>query len=333
MRPTYHISKLCQRGLSLVELMVALLLGVVLSFGAVNLFMASKISFLQDEQSARMQEGGRFALRYTTRELAMAGFYGGILRGEFIDSNLDSGTSDCYDWLTDTEYTLEHRDNVDSAGATASSTLPGDCLASGVTIVPGTDILVIRRVNDSPAYLRDKDDLVIQAFDKYDDKADYLRVEDYNVSTTLEHLPASRMDLITASGPMAMWQYTPQLIFVTSDVTGVPALCRRGISDKGMADTTCLVEGVENLQVEFGIDSDDDYVPDRYFSDPTAAQLSFALNARIYLLVRSTNQLGGYTNDKAYTLGGENVAAKNDSYYRRVYQSSTMLKNSEALGI
>ena len=59
---------------SLVELMVALAIGVSLSFGAMTLFLYSKRSQLQDQQLARLQENGRYALRYIAHELAMAGF-------------------------------------------------------------------------------------------------------------------------------------------------------------------------------------------------------------------------------------------------------------------
>ena len=325
-----------QGGLSLVELMVAMLLGVVLSLGAVNLFLQSRMSFLQDEQSARMLEGGRYAQRYLSRELSMAGFYGGILRGDDISSNLASGSDNCYDWLADTTHSVEHRNNVvDSAGVESGTgdTLPSACLSSTDTIVPGTDVLVIRRVGDRAHFLRDET-ATVTGSSTFDSDTAYLRLEDYNVSTTLE---TGNNVGTGGSKPLAVWEYRPQLLFVrdwsVTDGDGVPALCRKEMSSAGMGPTNCLVEGVENLQVEFGIDTDDDYIPDRYLASPTDAQLSFAMGARIYILMRSTDELAGYTNDKAYTLGSQTVSAQNDGLYRRVYQTSILLRNSEALGI
>ncbi|WP_162846116.1 PilW family protein [Seongchinamella sediminis] len=323
-----------QFGLSLVELMVALLLGVVLSFGAVNLFMQSKFSFLQDEQTARMQEGGRYAQRYIARELGMAGFYGGVLRGADINSNLVSGANNCYDWLADTSRFVEHRNNVDSVGTTATAqTLPSACLSATDSLVPNTDVLLVRRVTDDTQYLRDETATVTGSA-TFDAARVYLRLEDYNVSTTLE----TGNNVGTAgSMPLSVWPYRAQLLFVRDwSVTvgdGVPALCRKEMSGGVMGPTTCLVEGVENLQVEFGIDTDDDYIPDQYLDAPNQAQLSLAMSARIFILMRSTNALAGYTNDKAYNLGSTPVAAQNDGLYRRVYQTSTLLRNSEALGI
>ena len=101
-----------------------------------------------------------------------------------------------------------------------------------------------------------------------------------------------------------------------------------------MDSTECLVEGIENLQVEFGVDSNNppDYIPEFFTATPTATQLETAVAARIYLLSRSINELPGYTNDKTYVLGETTVAAADDGHYRRVLQTTVMLRNSEAFG-
>jgi type IV pilus assembly protein PilW len=335
----FHFHK--ESGLSLIELMIALLIGVVLSFGAVNLFMHSKLSFLQDEQSARMQEGGRYAQRYLSREIAMSGFYGGVLRGGDIISNLDSGTDNCYDWLADTASSLEHFDNITAAGVGgAGNTLPSDCLDAGAndTLVPDTDLLVIRRVKDDTTFRRDQDCIDNSSClspPTFPSTKAYLRLEDYNVQVTLE---AGDPGLTSpTSTPLDVWEYSPQILFIrdwsVAVGDGVPALCRKRIENGAMGATACMVEGVENLQVVFGIDGDDDYVPDIFESTPSEADVSLALVARFHILARTVNALAGYTNDKAYALGSEAVVAANDGFYRRVYQTTVVLRNSEALGI
>jgi len=55
--PTEHL----QKGFSIVELMIAMLLSLLLLSGTVSLFEQSKRNYLQDEQVARMQENGRYA--------------------------------------------------------------------------------------------------------------------------------------------------------------------------------------------------------------------------------------------------------------------------------
>ena len=56
--------------------MVSMLLGVILSAGFVSTYLGAKRNAFYDEQMARMQESGRYAMRLLSRELAMVGFYG-----------------------------------------------------------------------------------------------------------------------------------------------------------------------------------------------------------------------------------------------------------------
>ena len=170
----------------------------------------------------------------------------------------------------------------------------------------------------------------------------YLRVKDYGVSSTL--VKGSQLTVIdkTAGSRVDAWQYQPQLLFVRSYSIaagdGIPTLCRKFLTTSATAialdSTECLVEGIENLQVEFGLDTNNpfDFVPDYYETEPTAAELETAVTARIYVLSRSINEVAGYTNDKSYNLGSITVAAANDGYYRRVLQTTVMLRNSEAFG-
>jgi len=64
------------RGLSLIELMVALALGAFLILGLVQLFSASRSAFLASEGLSRVQETGRTAVEWLQRDLRMAGHMG-----------------------------------------------------------------------------------------------------------------------------------------------------------------------------------------------------------------------------------------------------------------
>lgn len=65
-----------QRGLSLVELLVALVMGMVVLVGLSSVYVAVKQSYRFQETSGRMVEDGGFALDIMARELRMAGFAG-----------------------------------------------------------------------------------------------------------------------------------------------------------------------------------------------------------------------------------------------------------------
>jgi len=71
-----------QLGLSLVELMVALLLGLVLMTGIIQVFLASRQTYNTNEAMARMQENGRFALEFISRSARLAGYAEPIFTGD-----------------------------------------------------------------------------------------------------------------------------------------------------------------------------------------------------------------------------------------------------------
>lgn len=65
-----------QAGLSLVELMIAIALGLVLMAGVVQVFLSSKNVFNTQQAMSRIQETGRLAIDFMARDIRMAAYYG-----------------------------------------------------------------------------------------------------------------------------------------------------------------------------------------------------------------------------------------------------------------
>ncbi|QFT53483.1 PilW family protein [Microbulbifer sp. THAF38] len=65
-----------QRGISLVELMVSITVGLVLMAGVVQLFLSSKVTFSTQSAITRVQETGRLAIDFIADDLRMAGYMG-----------------------------------------------------------------------------------------------------------------------------------------------------------------------------------------------------------------------------------------------------------------
>jgi Tfp pilus assembly protein PilW len=314
--------------------MIAVVIGSVIMLGAATLFLQSKISYVQDEELARLQEGGRYAMRYLTRELSMSGFYGGVLRGSDIAfGSIDPNSPNCYSYMFRVEEKLEYISDAASADFSSIRMPEGsvsdtnNCLDAS-ELQPGADILVLRRVKDSATVVQGEANGA-----SIGSNTVYLELEDYNVSilfTTATQPVATDIDL---------WEYAPQIVYVRNYAItagdGIPTLCRRGISptSAAMADAQCMVQGVEDMHIEFGLDTDDDYVVDTYSTDPSDLDLPTALSAKVYLLLRSPNEVTGYTNNKRFLLGSKPVPAVDDGYFRRVIQSTVILRNSDALGI
>ncbi len=127
----------------------------------------------------------------------------------------------------------------------------------------------------------------------------------------------------------------------TVDGNIVPVLCRiqleTGDDGRSAGDaltlnpaTDCMAEGIEQMHLEFGYDSDEDLTANQYISDITATQSELVVSIRIYLLVRSATADWSYTNSKTYNMGSMTMGPFNDNYYRRVYSTTVMLRNPTA---
>jgi type IV pilus assembly protein PilW len=314
-----------QLGLSLIELMIAMVLGVLITFAATNLFLQSKISYLEDEEYGRLQENGRYALRLISRELSMAGFLGGVFRSSNITTAI-AGSDNCTDYLLNAGVPFEHHNDVTDNGFGA----PNALLIASACLTPGehqvdTDMLVLRRTVDTAHVV----DGTLETGLSIEPTGIYLRKQEYNVSLTL--VQGSQANY---SGQLVdIWQYEPEVLFIRnwSRQPGdeVPVLCRKRIRMLSTDTEECLAEGIENMQFEYGIDTDGDFRADRFDPAPSSIDMEGAVAVRIYLLVRSVGPVTGYTNDRTYTLGSTSIPAENDGFYRRVFQTTVLLRNSE----
>ena len=137
-----------------------------------------------------------------------------------------------------------------------------------------------------------------------------------------------------ASGfaPDSYWRAITKVFFIReySDSAnrqdGIPTLCMETISGNAMV-ARCMVEGIEDMQYEFGLDTNEDGVPDRYSNAPTAEELANAVTARVYLLVRSIRPISGWVDEQSYSLGRKVVAARRDGHMRRVFSATVLLRN------
>jgi len=327
-----------QSGLSLIELMISLALAALFLMGIVVLFQQSKSSALQDEQIARMQENGRYALRVLSRELAMMNYFGGMIdidTGEPLqfESKLDNEDGCNANWLLEIDTPLEFSDkdddtdNVDEPDYT--------CIDEDDDVVDGTDVVAIKRVGDYAAREYDADGDATGALTA--DTAYFYTNGAIGALYTADGANDVCDECTTVNVPefsSNIRQYEPQIFYIrpnSSGDDGIPSLVRETLVGDDM-QAQVLVEGVEDLQIEWGVDGNDlDLAPDYYTGDPDGAELGNAVSARIFLLVRSIDRVTGYVNDKSYNLGSKAVAAKNDAFYRRVYSTTVQLRNSEKL--
>ncbi|SQF95346.1 type IV pilus assembly protein PilW [Paucimonas lemoignei] len=75
------------KGFGLIEIMVALVLGLVISMGVIQIFVASRGTYTTQNTSARMQEDARFVLSKMMQEIRMTGMFGCLSVDNLVPAN------------------------------------------------------------------------------------------------------------------------------------------------------------------------------------------------------------------------------------------------------
>lgn len=152
-----------QRGVTLVELMVALLLGLVLTGGFIQVFMSNRVTYQFNEGLSRLQENGRFAIDTLNFRTRMAGYYGCLSEIAIFNNLNDAGTlpfnfaeglagfeadgSDVGETVVAGSSNPANSTNEDDWTPSLPSELDG-------RVTPGSDVLVIRNISAASHALR-----------------------------------------------------------------------------------------------------------------------------------------------------------------------------------
>lgn len=139
-------------GLSLVELMIALALGLFLLVGVLQIFVGSKQTYNAVEQISRMQENARYAMHVISRAGRNAGYNGCSTGLGPLTNTLNNATSVAYDFSTGVngfeagnsgpgDSITISSENPAASGTWSPATPPDNITAIAI---PGSDILVMR---------------------------------------------------------------------------------------------------------------------------------------------------------------------------------------------
>lgn len=312
-------------GFSLIELMIAMLIGLLIVLGVTTLFLESKQNYRHGEMLARMQEDARFVIDEMVDDIALAGFWSDLFDPSaiFVDNEIGLA-SDCGDgstaWMYRTvEAMLAFDDNTASAGIDSQF----ECV-NGSVLMPLTDALMVKHVE--PASMEQKGEALAAG-------QVYL-LSNGAIGLLYENKPFTPD--IAVPAPRENWRYAPRLYFVRNFFSApgdnIPTLCRFQLAYEGGSPAMkeeCLAPGVESLQVEFGIDSDFDGIANRYVSGPSATLVADnrIATVRLHLLMRSLLPDPSYVDRKTYRLGNRPAYLPGDHHHRRSYTTTIMLRN------
>ncbi len=320
-----------QSGFTLVEIMVAMLLSLILGVAIVTVFVNNSHSFSQDDNVMRMQDDARFALQQIAFDLSMAGHYAELLSPEAVtpDTNLaiglDCGPAAATNWTYQTTQSATGEslsviglDNVTSAQVVADHA----CFLAD-EVAPGSDVVSIKRVAGAETAA-------------FRDGAVYLRTN--GTVGLLYRQPLTGTPAVSIALPRTEWEYRPAIYYIRQYAydlgDNIPTLCRKVLGGAGPSMLTeCIATGIENLQIEYGIDTSGDGNPNVYMSTPTLTDLQTVVSARIYLLARTTDIDVRHTNQKTFSIGNAPDYTPNDSFHRRVYSTTVAIQNIRSMNM
>lgn len=151
-----YLKHLKQQGFSLIEIMIALVIGIVLLGGAINIFISNNSVYRLESELSRMQESGRFLIEVMSKEIRMAGFSGCSSRGS-IDVNIMTTTPPPVEFSSDTAVFGFNDDGTDTWDPVLTANtmialydIDGDATKD---LVSDTDIINIQRADSCGATL------------------------------------------------------------------------------------------------------------------------------------------------------------------------------------
>lgn len=325
----YKSDKQKQSGVTLIELLIAMLLGLVLTGGILQMFSSSRQTNRVHEATSRMQENGRMGLEVIARDVRMADFWGCASGITDIVNNLDNSGTGFVDFgaggLAGTDGasgapdTLIMRGGVSSGlgleppyGPQASANImvaAGNDLEQGdiifVSDCSGGDIFQVTNANPGDT------GTVVHNTGSTTDPGNF------NVSNP--GCPGANAHCLSkVYGADASLFDVEQITYnIGVGSEGQPALFRNGEE---------YLDGVEDFQILYGEDTDASSVANYFVPANQVADMNNVVSIRFALVTRSQddNLTSGAT--QSYTVLGSAKTAP-DQRLRQVYTTTVTIRN------
>ena len=314
-------------GFSLVELMISITLGLALLGGVVAIVGNTSRSHTELERNSRQVESGRYALQTLSDDIRHAGFYDQFYNYTVpgtLPLPCTAGTSAAVIAQLKTDLGLPLQGAA--GAATAPSPFTSACLPN---YKPNTDVIAIRRLSTvitAPGAMV-ANQIYVQA---------HWDAIKFDLGSNAGTFTYKKKDNVTASD---LREYLVRVYFIStcSKCSGtpddIPTLYRAELK-AGAWNFLPIAEGIENMQLRYGLDADANGRPDDtglVVAPSSATDWSNAMTVEINLLARNLEASPNYVNNKTYVLGDVTVTAPGDAYRRRNFTSTVIAANPAAL--
>ena len=332
-------NRMRQFGVSLIELMVAMVIGLFLILGAVTVFSQSRSTYRTAESVARLQEVGRLAMDVVETDVRMANFWGMSNVADYIDNRTPIGQP------PPTALTAAQQANAAVCGTTgapsnyfvlnldeyvggSNNSYALTCAANNY--LAGTDTLWIRRANATQPAALDATRIYLQT----SRIRGTLFVPTCTDPTSQACIPADYLPPASQSRELEAHVY-----YVSSRSTNrndVPSLRRKRFANASGAPGNAFVDeeivpGVEDLQVRLGVDTNGDTNIDLYVEPGAVPAAGVVVSATIWLRIRAEEREIGYVNDTGFQYADMGAVLTPDDDYRRILLTKTIhIRNTRA---
>lgn len=323
-------NKVHQQGFSLIEIMISLVIGTFLLGGVLQIFMHTRETNKMQENLSRMQENGRFTLDLLTQDIRMAGFRGCAALSTVVSDPIPLPAFTTATEVTANNDTTNNWDSV-ACGPSSKCTIDTDvihisfaesCHGNLSADMTGISSPINISTNNTCS-INSGDALLISSCQT----GDIFRST--SSGTTISHSPLN--NIYTNNAATELFKYHAYSYFIRESETGSSekSLWRWDrAATASSSNPVELTEGIENMQVIYGEDTDSDGVAN-YYVDADAAALNMAnvVSIRISLLMRSKdNNLTSIARGYDY-MGSSIAATSGDKYLRRVFTSTIAVRN------
>lgn len=336
-----------QRGLTITELMVSVAISIAVLSALVYVYVGSRSAYRTNEALARVQETGRFALEWISRDLRQAGFMGCLSRGvtPVFYSNPKPGTLPFGSALFGYEFASNNAANF-PGNPTTIPRLRGDVVLiqsidfnSRAQVVEDTDVINANiKIDANPGFQQGEFLVVTDC-----ERAAVFTLTPGGTANTLAHASNVNGGLDTpdhrirppyqarSQAFVARFGSGPTGYFVGNNRAGRPSLYRL----RGAQAVEEVVENVEDLDFLYGVDSDRDGAVDAYLRADAVPndQWDNVLSVRVSLVAVSA-ELGAIAGGQVAYLRDEDgdtvvdaQAASGDRRLRQVFTTTVALRN------
>mgnify|MGYP001091172412 CR=1 FL=1 len=347
-----------QAGMSLIELMIAIAIGLALLAGLSSLYVSTSKARSEFNKTSEQVENGRFALRSISRDIEMAGFYG---RSSLPVSTASYALSDpCAATPTSMGFSNTSAVTVPlPVYGPALATTPLACLPAALpNMAAGTEVLTVSYVSGDISATANGNDYYVQRSGCETDSKPL--VYSKTAADFTLHTKAAVAGGTCSTSPAAeLRKYVMRSYYVaTCDVCSgagadtTPTL-KMAEFVNGAIQTSSLVTGIQDVHYSYGVDLDNNGSPDCYADNPsdisavpascttavtdtaypwtTSATTNWAnvTAVRISLLSRNLDSTASWTDTRTYDLGRAAADGPyNDHYKRHVYGTVARIWNT-----